>query len=138
MTSATSHFHEGRHQDGLRGLDQVPIGTAVRPGRFGRMFPHLPPLSVPDAVLEELGKAMTEETAGDKEGDNPDIPAGYTYLGQFIDHDMTFDTTALSEQPRDPQAIFNFRTPQLELDSLYGTGPSGMPHLMSEPTLPNS
>ena len=22
---------------------------------------------------------------------NPCVPAGYTYLGQFIDHDITFD-----------------------------------------------
>jgi hypothetical protein len=93
------------------------------------MFPNLPPLEVPDEDLVALGNAMVEQESGDTSGDNPDVPAGFTYLGQFIDHDITFDTTSLSEQPRDPQAIFNFRTPQLELDSLYGLGPSGTPHL---------
>lgn len=129
MNQADSHFDEGRHQDGLRGLDQVPLGSVFKPGRFGRMFPNLPSLFSDEAKLTQLGQAMTETTSFGDDDDNPEIPAGYTYLGQFIDHDITFDTTSLSEQPRDPQAIFNFRTPQLELDSLYGTGPSGMPHL---------
>ena len=26
--------------------------------------------------------------------DHPDIPAGYIYVGQFVDHDMTFDTAS--------------------------------------------
>lgn len=129
MITAMSHFNEGRHQDGLRGLDQVPLGTIFKPGRFGRMFGDLPPLDVPDDALEELGAAMTEQTSFGDGDDNSRTPAGYTYLGQFIDHDITFDTTSLAEQPRDPQAVFNFRTPQLELDSLYGGGPRGMPHL---------
>jgi hypothetical protein len=129
MNQAESHFNEGRHQDGLRGLDQVPLGTVFKPGRFGRMFPNLASHFADEGDLIALGNAMKETTTFGSPGDNSSIPAGYTYLGQFIDHDITFDTTALSEQPRDPQAIFNFRTPQIELDSLYGTGPSAMPHL---------
>ena len=37
---------------------------------------------------EELGNAMPRAAAGRLE-----IPAGFTYLGQFIDHDLTFDKT---------------------------------------------
>ncbi|WP_374470068.1 heme peroxidase family protein [Phenylobacterium sp.] len=129
MNTSDSKYIEGRHRDGLRGLDQVPLGTVFKPGRFGRMFPQLAALFATEEDLTALGEAMSEADGGASDGDNPTIPAGYTYLGQFIDHDITFDTTALSEQPRDPQAIFNFRTPQLELDSVYGTGPAGMPHL---------
>jgi hypothetical protein len=55
--------------------------------------------------------------------DNPAIPAGYTTLGQFIDHDITFDPTSHLGRAVDPEAIFNFRTPVLELDSVYGSGP---------------
>ena len=28
-------------------------------------------------------------------GGSGDIPAGYTYLGQFIDHDLTMDRTTV-------------------------------------------
>jgi hypothetical protein len=132
MITGISKFNEGRHQSGLRGLDQVPLGSVFKPGRFGRMFPDLPPLPqevASEAMLIELGEAMVEATSFGDGGDNSRAPAGYTYLGQFIDHDLTFDTTTLAEQVRDPQAVFNFRTPQLELDNLYGTGPRGMPHL---------
>lgn len=122
-------FAEGSHLAKVRGLDQVPPGTTFKPGRFGRMFPNLPPFKPDDDALISLGKAMVDPDPGGPAGNNGAIPAGFTYLGQFIDHDITFDTTSLSEQPRDPQAIFNFRTPQLELDSVYGAGPAGSPHL---------
>src|SRR4030095_3613296 len=58
--------------------------------------------------------------------DNPAIPSGYTYLGQFLTHDITFDATSSLERRNDPTAILNFRTPAFELDSLYGTGPDDM------------
>lgn len=129
MDRANSHYNEGRHRSGLRGLDKVSSGAFARAGRFGRLFRSLPPHAANEADLIALGQAMTEAVAGDPAGNNPAIPAGFTYLGQFIDHDITFDTTALSEQPRDPDAVVNFRTPQLELDSVYGIGPAGSPHL---------
>ncbi len=55
--------------------------------------------------------------------DNPDIPAGYTFLGQFLDHDITLDTTPLDEQRRDPKALYTYRSPRYDLDSVYGGGP---------------
>ena len=61
--------------------------------------------------------------------DNPNVPAGFTYLGQFVDHDITLDLTSLSEKEKDPLAVENFRTPSLDLDSIYGLGPDGSPHL---------
>ncbi|WP_423068320.1 peroxidase family protein [Devosia sp. CN2-171] len=61
--------------------------------------------------------------------DNPRIKAGYTFLGQFIDHDLTLDLTSLLEQQVDPMATTKFRTPALELDSLYGRGPGAQPAL---------
>lgn len=110
-----------------------PLGTVFKPGRFGRMFPHLRPLLPAPEALQELGAAMRDggprASADARSEDNFDVPAGYTYLGQFIDHDITLDTTTLSEQPIDPQAVFNFRTPKLELDSVYGLGPNGQPYL---------
>lgn len=84
----------------------------------------------PDAAaLIELGLAM--ETEQDVITDpNSSIPAGYTYLGQFIDHDITFDKTALTRTgAADPDAMLNIRTPSLDLDSLYGGGPAISPQL---------
>jgi hypothetical protein len=60
---------------------------------------------------------------------NPAIPAGFTFLGQFIDHDLTFDPTSSLERQSDPDAIENFRTPAFELDSMYGAGPASSPYL---------
>jgi len=52
------------------------------------------------------------------------MPAGFVFLGQFIDHDLTFDNTPIPAQREDPDARTNFRSARLELDSVYGAGPS--------------
>jgi hypothetical protein len=55
---------------------------------------------------------------------NSKLPAGYTYLGQFITHDITFDKTAnIADGELDANDIRQGRTPSLNLDSLYGMGP---------------
>lgn len=95
--------------------------------RFCRLFDKG---AQPDAAaLIELGLAM--ETEQDVVTDpNSSIAAGYTYLGQFIDHDITFDKTVLDRAgSADPDAIANNRTPSLDLDSLYGGGPAISPQL---------
>jgi hypothetical protein len=63
------------------------------------------------------------------EEENEAIPAGYTYLGQFIDHDITFDPVTSFERSNDPESRHNFRTPRFDLDSLYGRGPDDQPYL---------
>jgi len=95
------------------------------PGMFGKIFPNLPPLAVDDGPLRELAAAMLDTSPGDRSKDNTKIPAGFTYLGQFIDHDITLDLTSFGEKEADPTAIRNFRTPALDLDSVYGLGPDG-------------
>ena len=70
------------------------------PGMFGRMFPRLPPLSVGDAKLQALAEAMLDPDPADGTLDNTNIPAGFTYLGQFIHHDITSDLTSLAEKER--------------------------------------
>src|SRR3546814_923735 len=99
------------------------------PGMFGRMFAHLPPLDVPDSKLQALAAAMLDPNPDDGTLGNDNIPAGFTYLGQFVDHDITLDLTSLSDKKRDPLGLENFRTPALDLDSIYGLGPDGSPHL---------
>lgn len=123
-----------------RSLVNPPAGQFARPGKFGRLFPTLPPLTPSPEALVELGKAMIEgaPTAAHPNdpadpGNNPLVPAGYTYLGQFVDHDITLDTTPLQEAQVDPLAVHNFRTPALELDSVYGLGPDVTPFLYERP-----
>ena len=72
-----------------RGQDGVPLST-LHEGRFGRMFRDPQPLRPDDATIEALVK-LVKESGSAATGDNAKIPAGYTYLGQFIDHDITFD-----------------------------------------------
>ncbi len=64
---------------------------------------------------------------------NSFVPAGYTYLGQFVDHDITFDPMSKLDDINDPHSLVNFRTPRLDLDSLYGGGPSDQPYLYDWP-----
>ncbi len=103
-------------------------------GRFGRLFPWLRPFA-PDTpavrnALMELGKATGIMDPGpDNNPNNPAIPAGFTFLGQFIDHDLTFDPTSSLERQADPESIENFRTPAFELDNVYGAGPAASPFL---------
>ena len=58
------------------------------------------------------------------------IPGGFTYLGQFVDHDITFDRTeGIPDGSLDPAEILQGRSPALELDSVYGRGPAKSPEL---------
>lgn len=76
-----------------------------------------------------LDTAYGEAEPGDE---NPTIPAGYTYFGQFIDHDLTFDPNSSLQKQNDPDATEDFRTPRFDLDSLYGRGPDDQPYLYKD------
>ncbi len=123
-------------------------------GRFGRIFRALPPADFDPAMLEALAREgnMAAEPEAVGEGDdarpaaaledeassfhdaeeNTGIPAGYTYLGQFIDHDLTFDPASSLQKTNDPDGLVNFRTPRFDLDSLYGRGPDDQPYMYTE------
>lgn len=118
-----------RHGFSSRKGDDTPPSEFVPTGKFGRMFPKLPPLVAGERKLTQLGEAMIDIDPNNSQGDNQKVPAGYTYLGQFIDHDITFDPSSLKEKRVDPLALTNFRTPALDLDSVYGAGPADQPYL---------
>ena len=129
---------------------------------FGRIFPSLPPFAqASDTVragLMEVGMAggimdaRDELVAGPKAlivdptvngnptatnpyGTNPDNPtmtAGSTFVGQFTDHDITFDQTSQLGVPQNPLISPNTRTPALDLDSVFGGGPGLRPDLYVE------
>jgi Animal haem peroxidase len=134
------------------GGENPPRSTYYDQGKFGRLFPMLRPFAMDSPqvreALKEIGKQGgimdpkddLNDPVGlivnpDKNKDNPNNPnlsAGITFLGQFLDHDMTFDPTSSLERQQDPETISNFRTPLLELDNIYGSGPVASPHLYDQ------
>ena len=112
--------------------------TPADPSRFDYLFPMLqndPGALLPQSAatvehLKRLGRAMRDTASEDE--NNSGIPAAYTYLGQFIDHDVTLETVSatlpqLLAPDLAPMSIdqvkatlFNTRTATLDLDSVYG------------------
>jgi hypothetical protein len=92
--------------------------AAAPPFRFSRVGPKGTPLGA--ALTAKLARAMIGPGGG-----VGDVPAGYTYFGQFVDHDLTMDVTdvTLGEDVR-PADLLQARSPSLDLDSLYGAGPA--------------
>jgi len=122
----------------------------LREDRFGRMFTRLPPFAEPspelEAALLDIGKAGGILDAKDAlergpvdlivdpllSANNPNSgahTAGTTFVGQFIDHDLTFDLTSRLGEPTEPLDSPNARTPAFDLDSVYGGGPVADPVL---------
>jgi Animal haem peroxidase len=125
-------------------------GRSIRPDRFGRMFPGLPPAAQPSEALTDaiadLGQPgglldakdplergpidlIVDPALSAGNPNNPNHPAGTTFLGQFIDHDLTLDAGSPLGVPTDPRSVANLRTPRFDLDSVYGGGPWGSPEL---------
>ncbi len=114
----------------------APVYASEKSDGFGRMFPaaDYPGPSYP--ALKALGRSMLEENDPDDPAGDSEMPAGYTYFGQFIDHDITLDTTTdLGHAIHGDYELQNARTPDLDLDSVYGGGPARTPHLYSLPYL---
>lgn len=117
---------------------------------FTRLFPGLPAYAQPTDDAREQARKLGEKggsmDAADvltdpvqsilnpaefspNNPDNPNMPAGVTFLGQFLDHDITLDLTSPLMQPADPRKTTNLRTAAFDLDSLYGKGPQQSPEL---------
>ena len=103
-------------------------------GRFDFLFPDAPVVphtASTTAELDALGATMVDQAT--MAVDNSHIPAIFTYIGQFIDHDITagtdretdfsrIDQPNVTPAPRTEvaQTVANLRTGALDLDSLYG------------------
>ncbi|GIE31703.1 myeloperoxidase [Actinoplanes italicus] len=115
---------------GNRGSEIAVKGGRDKEGRFGIMFKNTEAYTPPEDLLKSLAVQMGEPTGPNTPDlDNPRIPAGFTFLGQFIDHDMTLDRTPLADAQADPLALTNFDTPLFDLGSLYGRGPAEDPDM---------
>ncbi|MCL3882682.1 heme peroxidase family protein [Marivita sp. GX14005] len=130
----------------------APSGAAAMPqaggmpgGPFGYFFPDAdaaPSDADMVARLDALADAMVEAPNDPVDADSAIAPV-FTYLGQFIDHDITANTDRKADQsvivppdgdtldplPRDhvTSALVNLRKGSLGLDSLYGDGPDDGP-----------
>jgi len=80
----------------------------------------------PNSAISELADWMAWEHKGSRPRRVPgSIPSGYVYFAQIVNHDLSRDHTKLSEaRNRPPEATENWRTPRLDLEILYGEGPS--------------
>lgn len=125
-----------RHSIVPRGLNATR--SQLSQGRFGRMFRSVAPAKFGKtdsdniANLSALADKMVAKFDPPKDGPDAEesgIPALYTYFGQFVDHDITFDPVSSLTRQQDPDGLVDFRTPSLDLDNLYGRGPNDQPYM---------
>ena len=112
--------------------------------KFGYMTPtsvrtasKLPFNTATRSLLAQLGQSMADPMRASGP-DSATLRAGYTYFGQFVDHDITFDVSSSLDTVTDANSITNMRSPKLDLDSLYGRGPALDPFLYDFNTGTNS
>ncbi len=110
---------------------RAPVDGAIGSTTYARMFPDLPALEADEAALHAIGRAGGPCDCGDV----PDAPeslgevaAGWPIFGQFVAHDITADRSPIGRHV-EPGRLRNARTPQLNLECLYGDGPVGHPFL---------
>lgn len=144
-------MHHGRHAN----LEITAPKSPFYQGPFGRLFRNLPawtPAGITTSLEEHLLAISKNEMIEDPDptvtptdiASDPariqqlenqfgsQIPAAYTYFGQFVDHDITFDPASSLMRQNDPAGLLNHRTPRLDLDNVYGGGPSGNPYLYDQ------
>lgn len=117
---------------------------------FTRMFPGLPPfapatdeareqarklgekdgpIDAKDLLTDPIQSILNPAVFSPNNPDNPNMTAGMTFFGQFLDHDLTLDLKSPLLEARNPRRTTNFRTAAFDLDSVYGDGPAGSPEL---------
>ena len=132
------------HLPGMRDRPHSPENS------FTRMFPELPPFAPPTDAARDQAKKLGEKgglidamdilsdpiqsilNPGEFSPNNPDNPnmtAGVTFFGQFLDHDVTLDPRSPLLERSNPKKTTNFRTAAFDLDSVYGDGPEASPLL---------
>ena len=126
-----------RPHGGVRGAN-LSRSSLLFGGPFGRIFRSLPAADYGDndqatmANLITLAAKMSADAEAVTDGPDPEeggIPAAYTYFGQFIDHDLTFDPASSLQKQNDPDALVDYRTPRFDMDNIYGRGADDQPYL---------
>lgn len=127
-TAGNEHM---QHTHRLAPLLSAPVDAPISGAAYGRLFPELPAFSADREFLFSLGGAGGLCDSGEPNGGPESLSAtaaGWPIFGQFIGHDITADRSALRPHV-DPAQLRNARSPQLNLECLYGDGPVGHPFL---------
>ena len=110
---------------------RVAIDAPLGPANYARMFPEVPSFEADEQFLHGLGRAGGLCDCGDID-DSPDTlgdtAAGWPIFGQFVAHDITADRSILRTHTNTTE-LHNARSPKLNLECLYGDGPTGHPFL---------
>ena len=117
---------------------------------YTRMFPGLPPftpqtdearerarqlgaqggvLDAFDILTDPIQSITNPAVFSPNNPDNPNMTAGMTFFGQFLDHDLTLALKAPLFEKTNPRGTTNFRTAAFDLDNVYGDGPKDAPEL---------
>ena len=144
ITVAHADGKNNLHLPGMRDRPHSPENS------FTRMFPELPPFAPPtdtardqakklgekgglidalDILTDPIQSILNPEVFSPNNPDNPNMTAGVTFFGQFLDHDITLDPRSPLLERSNPKKTTNFRTAAFDLDSVYGDGPTGSPEL---------
>jgi len=120
---------------GMRDRSHAPVNS------FTRMFPELPPFAPPTDAAREQAKKLGEKGGridalddlsdpklsitepGKVSPSNPDMPAGVTFFGQFLDHDVTLGPRSPLLERSTPGKTTNLRTAAFDLNSVSGSRP---------------
>jgi hypothetical protein len=107
----------------VRAATKLPFNAATQAllGQLGNM-------------MGDLGRDPNINSNNPADAGVSNIPSGFTYFGQFVDHDVTFDVSSTLDAETDANTINNMRSPALDLDSVYGRGPGLDPFLYAFPT----
>ena len=133
----------GKHHGLNRDLSRLSIADLISRFRIRNMFDYmfrvrsssgkLPFTAGNVQAMKDLGRSMLDLTLtgdlSDPAVNDSTIDSGYVYFGQFVDHDITRDNSNAPDVPQDARQIPNVRTPNLDLDAVYGRGPALDAHL---------
>ena len=124
--------------------------ASVGPGQFTRMFDGvegfddvddelttmLAALGAPGGILDAKDplhegpvRLITEPELSANNANNPNHTAGTTFVGQFLDHDITQDAGSTLGQRTSLARSTNLRSARFDLDSVYGGDPTDSPQL---------
>ena len=119
-----------------RGMNEAAMTDhgVVKSRRFTTAFAGLPAYERSRTFLAALGghDGGDGPLVGETPSADAAMPAGLAFFGQFVDHEITFDPTSELVGENDPAALRNFKTPALDLDSVYGDGPEVHPYLYDQ------
>jgi len=150
----SSNAEQALAAEDLSEMNNLTVTKPTRPrfpdDAYSRMFAGLPPfapqteeareqakklgiqgglIDAADVLTDPIQSILNPTVFSPNNADNPNMTAGVTFFGQFIDHDLTLALKAPILENTNPRQTTNFRTAEFDLDGLYGNGPTGSPEL---------